>query len=258
VKVPYRDNVIQTIGPDGWRIVPGPDRPTRANIAVYGCSFIYGTGLGDDETCTAILQSGLRNARVVNRGIGGHGTLQNYLQFRRDIDKGLVHAAVFGVVSDHRFRNIAHPLRMQQLLAPEWYELGVEHVPTVRQNRSGDLGVDYVSIWQPSLRRRDFEAFLPDDHMIDQATLCVLKAIAELADRRDIPIAFALLDQMDLEFNELVLSAFSQALDASIPIDADHTFLPHDPHPNVHANRLYAERLMTRINAICAEILRPI
>ena len=256
VKVPYRRDVVQTIGPDGWRTVPAPDGPTGATLAVYGCSFIYGTGLADHETCTALLQAGLNDVRVINRGVGGHGTLQNYLQFRRDLQEGAVQAAVFGVMSDHRFRNIAHPLRMQQLQAPEWYELGVEHVPKVWQDRLGGMNVAYVSIWQPSLRRRDFDAFLPDDYMIDQATLCVLKSIATLAASHTIPIVFALLDRMDPEFSELVLESFPQALDISVPLDVDHTFMPHDRHPNVRANQLYSARLLPRLHAVCGQLAR--
>ncbi len=250
VMVPYRRHVVQTIGPDSWRTVAAPDGPTGATLAVYGCSFVYGTGLADRETFTALLQASLKHVRILNRGIGGHGTLQNYLQFRRDLLGGQVQAAVFGVMSDHRFRNIPHPQRMHQLQQPGWYELGVEHVPTVRQDRQGELSVDYVSLWQPCLKRRDFDVFLPNDHMIDQATLCVLRTIVVLAARHGVPIVFALLDQLDLEFNQQVLDSFPQALDISIPIDADHSFLPHDPHPNVRANQLYASRLLPRINAM--------
>lgn len=243
VKVQFRPDIIQTIGPDGWRNVPGAADPAGPRLAVYGCSFTYGTGLADDETFVALLQKDMPHARVLNRGIGGHGTVQNFLQFRRDIANGQVDAAVFAIFSDHRFRNIAHPKRMRQFLNMEWYDLGVEHLPVLRQGRGGKNTIAYVPLWQPTLRHRGFDDFLPDDHMIDHATLTILAEIQDLAQAHSIPVQFALLDQNDPDFNTTVQKRFTSTLDISVPLDIDHSFLPDDRHPNQTANRLFANRL---------------
>lgn len=243
IKMEFRPSVVQTINAEGWRNVPGaPDTASR-NVGVYGCSFTYGTGLSDAETYVAQLQSDFGQVRFLNRGIGGHGSVQNYLQFRRDVKKGLVDTAIFGIISDHRFRNVPHPQRMRQFRNRHWYEKGIERVPTARMTREDTMVVEYVPIWQPALEGSDFEVFLPDERMIDLATFQVLRSICDFAKTHAIPVSLALLDQLDLKFNVAVLESFPAAVDVSTPYDDAHTFMPHDLHPNPAANRLFAERL---------------
>ncbi|MGB3246335.1 MAG: hypothetical protein WBB25_17505 [Sulfitobacter sp.] len=244
VRVGFRPEIVQNIGADGWRLVPGAAESQGPRLAVYGCSFTYGTGLADDETFVALLQRDLPAGQLLNRGIGGQSTVQNFLQFRRDIASGQIDAAIFAIMSDHRFRNIAHPKRMRQLLNMDWYRLGVEHVPVLRQGRDGQNTICYVPIWQPALQQGGFDVFLPDDHMIDSATLAILAETQNLAKAHKIPIQFALLDQLDLGFNSAVQTRFDSTIDISVPLDSDHSFLPHDPHPNQVANRAFSDRLV--------------
>jgi lysophospholipase L1-like esterase len=242
VKVAFRDGLIQHIGGDGWRHIP--DRPQKGTrVAIYGCSFTYGTGLADYETYTALLQRHLPKAKILNRGIGGHGTVQNLLQLRRDIKNKKVDAAVFSIISDHRFRNIAHPQRMRQYLNRDWYKLGVEHVPVARISANGRARIIYHSIWQPVIKASEFDIFLPDDYMINCATLAVLEQVLETAQAANIPIRFVLLDALDPQFSRAVMNRFPDTKDISTPYDNDHTFLPDDIHPNVLANQLFADRL---------------
>lgn len=253
VRVRFREDVLQTIGSDGWRTVPGSGLKDVPSLGVYGCSFTYGTGLGDAETFTALLQEDFPEFNVMNRGIGGQGTVQNLLQFRQDIRAGRVDCAVFAMISDHRFRNVPHPVRMQAFLNPEWYRIGVEHVPIARRDSLGKLSIRYVQVWQPVLQKGGFDVFLPDDHMLTSTTLAVLNEAVLLAARNNIPIRFALLDQLDPGFNEAVLTRFPMSVDVSSPHDAQHTFLPADPHPNVKANQLFAQRLRPTVEALIRE-----
>lgn len=250
VQVAYREGVVQRIGADGWRQVPGRDQASGPRLAVYGCSFTYGTGLTDAETYVARLQAAVPDLRLLNRGIGGQGTVQNFLQFRRDIAAGAVDAAIFAIIGDHRFRNIPHPSRMRQYLSPEWSALGVEHVPVLRRDGAGRPHIAYLPIWQPAIVRGGFEAFLPDEWMITGATLAVLGMIREVAAAHRIPVGFALLDGRSPAFNTAVLANCETCLDISVPLDAAHTHLPHDRHPNARANALYAERLLPLARAL--------
>ncbi len=254
VRVQFRPDVVQTIDGDGWRSVVNRPTDPAPRLMVYGCSFTYGTGLADAETYVALLQQAMPEARLFNRGIGGHSTVQNFLQFRRDLQAGKTDAAIFGIFSDHRFRNIAHPSRMKQFLSKEWYELGVEHVPVLRQRRNGRSEITYVPIWQPALQRGGFEAFLPDDPMIDTATVAILSEIEKLADRHNCPIQFALLDQQDPGFNNMIKSRFPSCLDVSVPLDQTHSFLPRDAHPNPRTNEIYAQRLLPAAQEMVAQV----
>lgn len=254
VRVGFREGIVQHIGPDGTRYVPGALEAKGPAVAIYGCSFTYGTGLSDEETYCALLQRAVPGARILNHGIGGHGTVQNYLRLRRDITSGAVDAAIFAIISDHRFRNIAHPQRMHQYLKREWYELGVEHVPIARMDAAGNAHVTHVPIWQPMIKREDLSLFLPDDYMINSATLAVLQLVRDLAERARIPLCFALLDSLDPCFSAAVTDRYGDTVDVSTPYDQDHTFLPHDIHPNAHANALFAERLTPVVGSLINQV----
>lgn len=250
IEMAFRPAVAQTVNADGWRHVPDSPVKAASNLAIYGCSFTFGTGLSDEETYPAQLQSAFPRIRILNRGIGGHGSVQNYLQFRRDVKHGLVDAAVFGIISDHRFRNVPHPQRMRQFLNRHWYEKGVDRVPTARMTRNGELQIEYVPIWQPVLLDNNIEVFLPDVYMVDQATLLVLRSICEFAKQRGIPVSLAILDQLDTEFNQLLMNSIPEVMDVSTPYDQEHTFIPHDLHPNPRANYLFAQRLIPTVQEL--------
>ncbi len=250
VDVRYRDGVIQKVDADGWRHIPRGIPPAGPRIAFYGCSFTYGTGLRDEETFTALLQATYPDLHIVNRGIGGHGSVQNYLQLRRDIAAGAVDAAVFAILSHHRFRNIPHPNRMRQYLSREWSQLGVEHVPLLQRDARGRCRIVYFPIWQPALERGGFDAFLPDEWMITDATLAALDLVRAEAEEAKLPLAFVLLDALAPRFNAAVRAKFEACLDISVPLDAAHTFLPHDGHPNARANALYAARLEPVVDSL--------
>ncbi|SLN76845.1 SGNH/GDSL hydrolase family protein [Roseisalinus antarcticus] len=254
VQVGFRENVIQHIDRDGWRRVPNATPAKGPRVGIYGCSFTYGTGLTDEETFAARLQDARPQVRILNRGIGGHGTTQNLLQLRRDIAQGAVDAAVFAIISDHRFRNIAHPQRMRQYLSPDWYHLGVEQVPVARLDADGRARIVYHPIWQPVIRDADFHIFLPDDFMINSATLAVLDLVRETTAEAAVPLGFVLLDALDPDFSAAVRDRFPETHDISTPYDRDHTFLPRDIHPNARANALFAERLDPVVTGLCASL----
>ncbi|MCJ7874845.1 hypothetical protein [Phaeobacter sp. J2-8] len=80
--------------------------------------------------------------------------------------------------------------------------------------------------------------------MVDTATLTILKEIESLAATHAIPLRFALLDANQPSFNAMVKRRFDCAIDISVPLNAAHTFLPVDAHPNQTANALFADRLL--------------
>lgn len=258
VVVGFRDGLIQQIGEDGWRRVPAGPASSGVRLCIYGCSFTYGTGLADDETFTARLQASLPDARVHNRGIGGHGTVQNLLQLRIDLRERAVDAAIFAVISDHKYRNVAHPHRMRQVRDPEWHRLGIEHRPVAHRQADGTLVIRYAPFWRPSLMYSDLDSYvpdvedlLPDDYAINATTFAVLRAAAAMAQCHDVPFLIAMLDDLDPGFNAALARRFPAALDIATPYDTAHTFLPTDIHPNVQANLLFAERLAGPAAALC-------
>lgn len=244
LEVRFRPEIDHTTGPEGWRTVPGQPEHYQTAIGFYGCSYTYGTALDDGETFTSLLQKRFPESLVLNRGVGGHGSVQSYLQFREDVDSGRVSAGVFCVIGDHKYRNMPHPLRMKAFLTPDWYRIGVEHHPYATTRAGGGVDVHYLPIWQPVLKQHGLNPFLPDEIMLNRLTLDVFREVHTCANGAGVPIRIVLLDRMDPDFNRLLLGAFDNATDISTPHDAEHRFLPQDLHPNVHANQLYAERLL--------------
>ncbi|WP_147114475.1 hypothetical protein [Tateyamaria sp. syn59] len=254
VNVGFRPGVVQRIDPDGWRHVPGSDgNKAGLRVGLYGCSFTYGKALADEETFAGQLQAQLPDLRILNRGISGHGTVQNLLQLRRDIARQAVDVAVFNIIGDHRYRNIAHPYRMRQYLAPAWHRQGIEHVPVARLASDGRPEIVYHPIWQPVTRDAVFHIFLPDDFMINLASAAVLNLVQETAQAANMPVAFALLDEMDPAFNRMVQDRLDRVHDIATPHDAHHRFLPDDAHPNVAANTHYANGLLPIIEELCEQ-----
>ncbi len=247
IQVSYRPGTIQNTNSNSDRVVTNKTQKTNHNLNIYGCSFTYGTGLKDDETYSSILQNSLPDFNITNKGIGGHSTVQNYLRFREDIKTGQVDSAVFGVISDHRYRNIPHPYRMKQHLKPAWYDIGVEHIPHIHIDRNKKPRIKFTPIWQECMLRDDFGVFVPDEYYLDLATIVIFQEILKLASKNDIPVKFALLDQLDEHFSNLMLSEFSETIDVSTPQDNEHSFQPIDLHPNQRANQYFADRILKEL-----------
>lgn len=253
VEVPFRENVVQHIGGDGWRLVPAQsDRGPKINL--YGCSWTYGTGLADTETLAARLQSEFRSASFRSRGCGGYGTVHNYIQLRKDIAAEDLDIAVFLIISDHRFRNTPHPNRWRQLKQSRWKDYGVTRVPIARQQRDGRLAIAYTEAFQPAVDAEGLDRFLPSDYMLDQATFATLQAAISLADENSIPTMIAVLDSVDMTFNNNLLARFENAVDISVPFDEDHFFLPHDTHPNARSNELFFRRIKPQVSSMLEKL----
>lgn len=60
-------NVTYTIGSDGFRVTQGVENP---NIYLYGCSFVFGEGLNDNETLSSFLW---RDNHMATKNLGIHG-----------------------------------------------------------------------------------------------------------------------------------------------------------------------------------------
>jgi hypothetical protein len=221
---------------------------TGPKINLYGCSWTYGTGLSDDETFAQLLQVEFPSARFRNRGCGGYGTVHNYIQFRQEIAANDVDIAIFLVISDHRFRNTPHRIRWKTFQESRWDGYGVTRTPIARQSRDGTFQIAYIPLLQPAVDAEGLDTFLPSDFMLDQATFATLRASRALAEKNGVQIIIAVLDSVDMTFNDRLLAEFESAIDISVPFDEDHFWLPHDSHPNAFANTLFSERIKPPID----------
>lgn len=79
----------------------------KPGIWVFGCSFTQGWGLDDDGTLPWKLQERSPDHDVFNFGVGGYGTLQSLLQYRRALrDKPRPQIAILVYADFHDERNV--------------------------------------------------------------------------------------------------------------------------------------------------------
>ena len=69
-------DVDYMIGADGFRVTPGANSSSPMRVNLFGCSFMFGEGLSDNETLPAYLSKQLPDAQVKNFGIHGYGMHQ--------------------------------------------------------------------------------------------------------------------------------------------------------------------------------------
>jgi hypothetical protein len=99
-----------TIRPDGARAA-GPNPPGgRPEVVLVGCSFTMGWAVSDDQTWAWRLQELRPDVEVVNRGVGGYGTLQSLIVLEQMLDGAGPRPAwvLYGFI-DHGWRNVAAP-----------------------------------------------------------------------------------------------------------------------------------------------------
>lgn len=107
---------VNSHGARGAEEYPLAKPPGEKRIVVVGDSFTFGEGVADDEVYAALLQRRIDGAKVINLGVLGYGTDQQYLRLRRDgfaFDPDLVILAFFGPNAERNvlsFRDSAKPM----------------------------------------------------------------------------------------------------------------------------------------------------
>jgi hypothetical protein len=114
--LPGGSSVAVTIRPDGARR-SGPDGAAgRPEVLLVGCSFTMGWAVADEQTWAWRLQDLRPDVEVVNRGVGGYGTLQSLLLLEQLLGRdGHRPARVLYGFLDHGWRNVAAPRWLQAL-----------------------------------------------------------------------------------------------------------------------------------------------
>lgn len=83
IKLPNREVIFEkpcSIGSDGLRVTPQPDVPKDYHLAMFGCSFMFGAGVSDEESFPAQIAGRVPGAHVYNFAYPAYGPGQTYLQ----------------------------------------------------------------------------------------------------------------------------------------------------------------------------------
>jgi hypothetical protein len=249
-----------TQGEDGLRITRPlsgrHDAPSRGALWIFGCSYTHGWSLDDEETYPWLVQERLADYDVVNFGVGGYGTLQSLLQFRRALEKRPApKAAVLAYGSFHDARNTLNRYRMKGVTPPTGRTS--VRLPCARLGGDGALEIfavdaDHYRPW-PLQRYLAFVHFLEESanrrELLRVRSHLVAKAIVDefkrLADRHGTRLVLAGIFRSP-DTTDMLRYARSEGIDSvdiSVRDTPEFQNLPHDAHPNALANRRFAERL---------------
>lgn len=113
-------SVVYTSDAHGNRVVPQPDVPKTMHLAAFGCSFMFGDGVNDDETLPAQLACLRPEVAVYCFAQSGYGPGHPVLQIQNgatDCIQEAAGAAVYLFMSDHLNRLMPRPEYMETWVA---------------------------------------------------------------------------------------------------------------------------------------------
>lgn len=250
-------DVIQTIDSMGLRLTPGGVRSDASPILFLGCSFTFGTGLGDHETLPYFFQAqSASDVKAINMAYNGYGAHQMLAILEEELEQTLLKsqipkAAIYSAIPDHAFRGT---LWREEAFGPRYVF-----------DRQGDLIKEGTFQYNPSsgfkllakshlarrfVFRRDHSK--PDD--INIFIAMVKKSSQLFAERYNAPFYCLLWDELNTEpgLYNTILTLLKKS---NINVIEIKDILPNyketpekyllygDNHPNALANRLISEYL---------------
>lgn len=271
-------DVTYTTDSHGFRVTPGfePGASIGSTIAFFGCSFVFGEGLNDDETLPSHLAArlGFRH-RIVNAGFSGYGPHQMLRLLELDRLEGVVdeplRTAVYVALPSHAYRAAGRV--WWDPVGPE-YHLDREHLV-----RYVGAFTDVPENWVPAYYKllqlievsrrslfvdRFMRVFIdPRDNEARDASdaedLAILHAsivqrTAQLLQKKYGAALHVLLWDNDTHLSELMLQQLAARdipvikVSDYIPLEEQAAFrIPRDGHPTSAANRVLAQALAERI-----------
>jgi hypothetical protein len=136
----FRTKVL--INSDGTRWTGNPTGDAKSSIYVFGDSFVFGTGVNDEQTFSFLLQQEKPDVRVRLFALGGYGLVQAFLNFRRVRPQITANDVIILGYAD--FHDVRH------VLAPSWLRVTTSgyqgfRLPRASIGADGDIEISYQS-----------------------------------------------------------------------------------------------------------------
>jgi len=257
VTFPNGNSWRATHGADTNRITHPPDVKIEGDeVWIFGCSFVHGWGLDDEETFPWKLQRRLKkhDLEVVNFGVGGYGTVQSLIQFFEALERRPPpRVVVLAYAGFHDERNVL--LRSWRRASSAYEHLGPVFAPYAKMTWDGrmefHLGGGYHG--RALIERSAFF------HMLDDAYVRLedhWRGSHEMS-RRLLARFVGLVRSAGSEFvvagisreprTEALLNFAREngvlVVDISVRLGREGYGIPFDGHPSPRATEVYAERL---------------
>jgi hypothetical protein len=232
------------------------DSSPQPALWIFGCSFTQGWGLDDNGTMPWKVQERLPFYDVVNFGVGGYGTLQSLIQFRRALTERPSPQVVVLVYADfHDQRNVRTDAWRDANFNFERF--GTTSQPYARLDWSGNLvygwgdGVVPLMGW----RRRSaalnvaaigygrVKALFLREHRVSEL---LIEQFANESRQRG--IQFVLAGVWPNDGTRDMLRAFAERGITTVDVSTDQknpqNLIPYDGHPSAFANEHSANTLV--------------
>jgi hypothetical protein len=224
----------------------------KPEIWIFGCSFTHGWSLNDEETYPWLIQERLPDYHIVNFGVGGYSTIHSLFQYRDALKLKRPKLVILAYAGFHDERNtLARTWR--KATAPR-NDMGSLKLPHARLSDDGSLqhlhsDLEYSEF--PMMKQLALSHFLEqswntiEDKFLrsHQVSETLIMEMARLSQEHQVTFMVAAISD-DRHMLKFVDQQGISNVDISIdPKAKEYKNLPHDPHPNAAANKLYAARL---------------
>jgi len=234
----------------------------KPGVWVFGCSFVQGWGLNDNETFPWKLQMLLPDYDVVNFGVGGYGTLQSLLELRRAFaERPLPRIVMLAYADFHDARNTR--LNSWREATYSYDRFGSNAQPFARLDGPDHLQLFYDDGSFRFLALRHRSAFCNlvasrlgsrQDATIDSRRVSELLLTQFAEECHKHGVNFLLAGIWPSELTHTMLERMSRRGLATVDISADPrdpaNGIPYDGHPSAVATRHFAETVLAELNRL--------
>lgn len=145
---PFKTKV--TINPDGDRWVGNSAELDSSSIYVFGDSYVFGSGVNDEQTFSYHLQQASPKKQVHLYAFPGYGLTQTYLRFRMLENRITSNdTIIIGYADFYDVRNVADPKRLRRM--EYWHKKSKFNatpprrtIPRAKILSDGSINVDYI------------------------------------------------------------------------------------------------------------------
>lgn len=228
-------------------------------IQVYGCSYTYGTGVNDKETYPFLLQKKYPNYQISNLAVPGYGTLQFYLQLKRNImNNNIPDIVILNCAEFHEERNLLSKSYLYMLYQGyevfETANMKYKIYPQIIDSKNADLDIVYINIFDKykpmPCRKLSSIINLVELQTIKEpkelkSSFLLINAISQLCEIHNINLIVT-----DIANQPERISKFCKEKNINFanisPDFSNKVFsnLPYDNHPSKEAHQVYSEKMI--------------
>lgn len=241
----------------GFRALSSLPESDSIQVHLYGCSYVYGTGVNDQDTYPSLLQANFPGLAITNFAVPGYGTIQFYLQFKKNIQNhNIPTIAVLNVASFHEERNLLSKSYLYKLY--QGYEMlsltipSYQYYPRFQQTQDG-IKVQYCNLFE-EYHPLPFRNISSIANLIELGSLeknstlnssfALITEIASLCEQHEIELIIADVDSISEDFHVYCQKNKLQYVNISPDFSQEfYRNLPFDYHPSQEAHKHYAQKL---------------